>query len=178
MRENIQKLYQARIHTFTPECMELQDGTFNFHLRHAVEGCLPSADSTMTSAFLERARKALRLHSHMATDTLRNTSSGCSSADSYRRTSSLTRQRRRPAWLSFNQTGGTMADRIISSRTHDAYMTVKDHVADGWVASVCIVRKGAAKGKELIKLDTFFEREDVAWESVETLARAELNNLK
>jgi hypothetical protein len=71
-----------------------------------------------------------------------------------------------------------MADRIISSRTHDAYMTVKDHVADGWVASVYIVRKGAAKGKELIKLDTFFEREDVAWESVETLARAELNNLK
>jgi hypothetical protein len=57
-------------------------------------------------------------------------------------------------------------------------MTVKDHVADGWVASVYIVRKGAAKGKELIKLDTFFEREDVAWESVETLARAELNNLK
>jgi hypothetical protein len=44
MRQNIQKLYQARIHTFTPECMELQDGTFNFHLRHAVEGCLPSAD--------------------------------------------------------------------------------------------------------------------------------------
>ncbi|ASV97056.1 hypothetical protein [Paraburkholderia aromaticivorans] len=44
MRENIQKLYQARIHTFTPECVELQDGTFHFHLRHAVEGTLPSAD--------------------------------------------------------------------------------------------------------------------------------------
>ncbi|CAE6791594.1 hypothetical protein PQR37_01450 [Paraburkholderia nemoris] len=44
MRQNIQKLYQARIHTFTPECQELQDGTFDFHLRHAVEGCLPSAD--------------------------------------------------------------------------------------------------------------------------------------
>ena len=44
MRENIQKLYQARINTFTPECIELQDGTFNFHLPHAVEGCLPSAD--------------------------------------------------------------------------------------------------------------------------------------
>jgi hypothetical protein len=57
------------------------------------------------------------------------------------------------------QTGGTMADRIISGRTHDAYMTVKDHVADGWVASVCIIRKGASEGKERIKLDTFFERE-------------------
>ncbi len=44
MRQNIQKLYQARIHTFTPECQELQDGTFDFHLRHAVEGTLPSAD--------------------------------------------------------------------------------------------------------------------------------------
>jgi len=44
MRQNIQKLYQARIHTFTPECLELQDGTFDFHLRHAVEGSLPSAD--------------------------------------------------------------------------------------------------------------------------------------
>ncbi|KAE8755453.1 hypothetical protein PQR70_17510 [Paraburkholderia madseniana] len=44
MRQNIQKLYQARIHTFTPECLELQDGKFDFHLRHAVEGCLPSAD--------------------------------------------------------------------------------------------------------------------------------------
>jgi hypothetical protein len=46
----------------------------------------------------------------------------------------------------------------------------------GWRA--CISFGKAAKGKELIKLDTFFEREDVAWESVETLARAELNNLK
>jgi hypothetical protein len=44
MRQNIQKLYQARIHTFTPECLELQDGTFDFHLRHAVEGRVPSAD--------------------------------------------------------------------------------------------------------------------------------------
>ena len=58
-------------------------------------------------------------------------------------------------------------------------MTVKDHVADGWVASVCVVPKGAStSNKPVIKLDTFFEREDVAWESAETLARAELNNLK
>lgn len=72
-----------------------------------------------------------------------------------------------------------MADRIISSRTHDAHMTVKDHVADGWVASVCVVPKGASTSNKLvIKLDAFFEREDVAWESAETLARAELNNLK
>lgn len=80
--------------------------------------------------------------------------------------------------LSFNQTGGSMADRIISSRTHDAHMTVKDHIADGWVASVCVVPKGQAKGKEVIKLDTVFEREDVAWKSVETVARAELDKLK
>lgn len=81
-------------------------------------------------------------------------------------------------WLSFNQTGGSMTDRIISSRTHDAHMTVEDHIADGWVASVCIVPKAAPKGTQLIKLDTFFESEEVAWKSVETLARAELNNLK
>jgi hypothetical protein len=80
--------------------------------------------------------------------------------------------------LSFNQTGGNMADRIISSRTHDAHMTVKDHIADGWVASVCVVPKGHAKGNEVVKLDTVFEREDVAWESVETAARAELDKLK
>ncbi|MFM0308909.1 hypothetical protein P0D71_14100 [Paraburkholderia sp. RL17-383-BIF-A] len=71
-----------------------------------------------------------------------------------------------------------MAERIISSATHDAYMTVKDHIADGWVASVRIVPKGSSKGSERIELDTVFEREDLAWESVETLARAELNNLK
>jgi hypothetical protein len=71
-----------------------------------------------------------------------------------------------------------MAERIISSTTHDAYMSVKDHIADGWVASVHIVPKGASKGGERIELDTVFEREDLAWESVETLARAELNNLK
>ncbi|MFM0410243.1 hypothetical protein [Paraburkholderia dipogonis] len=71
-----------------------------------------------------------------------------------------------------------MAERIISSTTHDAYMSVKDHIADGWVASVRIVPKGASKGGERIELDTVFEREDLAWESVETLARAELNNLK
>lgn len=72
-----------------------------------------------------------------------------------------------------------MEDRIISSMTHDAYMTVSDRIGDGWVASVCVVPKGAAKNNELIvKLDTFFECEEVAWESAETLARAELNNLK
>ncbi|MEC5409888.1 hypothetical protein VOM14_30620 [Paraburkholderia sp. MPAMCS5] len=71
-----------------------------------------------------------------------------------------------------------MADRIISGRTHDAYMTVRDHIADGWAASVCTVPKDAPKGEELIKLDTVFEREDVAWKSVERFARAELNNLK
>ena len=82
-------------------------------------------------------------------------------------------------WLSFTQTGDTMADRIISSRTYDAHMTVRNHIADGCVASVCIVPKGALKSNEpVIKLDTFFEREDVAWESAETLARAELSNLK
>jgi len=43
---------------------------------------------------------------------------------------------------------------------------------------VCIVPKGAPKGNELIKLDAVFEREDLAWESVEALARAELNSLK
>ncbi|MFM0337685.1 hypothetical protein [Paraburkholderia fungorum] len=57
-------------------------------------------------------------------------------------------------------------------------MSVRDHIADGWEASVCIVPKGASKGKERVKLDTFFEREEAAWESIETLARAELNNLK
>jgi len=56
-------------------------------------------------------------------------------------------------------------------------MTVENHIADGWVASVCIVPKGAAKSNELIKLDTLFEREEVAWETVETFARAELSNL-
>lgn len=71
-----------------------------------------------------------------------------------------------------------MADRIISSTTHDAYMNVKDHIADGWVASVYIVPKGASKGDERIVLDTVFEHEELAWETVETLARAELNNLK
>ncbi|WP_157763707.1 hypothetical protein [Paraburkholderia aromaticivorans] len=71
-----------------------------------------------------------------------------------------------------------MADKIISSTTHDAHMNVKDHISDGWVASVCIVPKGASKGNEHIQLDTVFEREEAAWESVETLARAELNNLK
>lgn len=72
-----------------------------------------------------------------------------------------------------------MADRIISSRTHDAHMSVEDHIADGWVASVCVVQKGVSRSNELIiKLDTFFEYEDVAWESAETLAHAELNNLK
>ncbi|VVD27194.1 conserved protein of unknown function [Paraburkholderia dioscoreae] len=83
-----------------------------------------------------------------------------------------------PVWLSFNQTDGAMADRIISSTTHDAHMSVEDHIADGWMASVCIVPKGAPKGNELIKLDAVFEREDLAWESVEALARAELNSLK
>jgi hypothetical protein len=71
-----------------------------------------------------------------------------------------------------------MANRIISSMTHDAHMTVKDHIADGWVASLCIVPKGESEGKELINLDTVFEREEVAWETVETLARAELSSLK
>lgn len=71
-----------------------------------------------------------------------------------------------------------MTDRIISSTTHDAYMSVEDHIADGWVASVWIVRKGAPKGNEPIKLDTVFEREDLAWESVEAFARAELDILK
>jgi hypothetical protein len=32
------------MHTFTPEGLELRDGTFDFRLRHAVEGSLPSAD--------------------------------------------------------------------------------------------------------------------------------------
>lgn len=58
-------------------------------------------------------------------------------------------------------------------------MSVEDHIADGWVASVCVVQKGVSRSNELIiKLDTFFEYEDVAWESAETLAHAELNNLK
>lgn len=57
-------------------------------------------------------------------------------------------------------------------------MSVKDHIADGWVASVRVVPKGLSTGNEIVKLDTVFEREDVAWASVETLARAELNNLK
>jgi hypothetical protein len=46
------------------------------------------------------------------------------------------------------------------------------------VASLCIVPKGESEGKEFINLDTVFEREDVAWETVETLARAELSSLK
>ena len=71
-----------------------------------------------------------------------------------------------------------MTDRIISSSTYDAHMSVEDHIADGWVASVYVVRKGLSKADEVVRLDTVFEREDVAWESVETLARAELNNLK
>ncbi len=71
-----------------------------------------------------------------------------------------------------------MTDRTISSKTHDAHMSVNDHVADGWVASVCVVPKGAPKGNETIKLATLFESEDLAWESAETLARAELNNRK
>jgi hypothetical protein len=71
-----------------------------------------------------------------------------------------------------------MADRIISSGTHDAHMTVKDNVADGWVATLCIVPKGESKGKEPIKLDTLFESEDVAWETVEMLACAERSSLK
>jgi hypothetical protein len=78
----------------------------------------------------------------------------------------------------FNQTGGGMTDRIISSPTHDAHMTVERHIADGWVASVRVVPKGLPKGNEIVKLDTVFEREDLAWKSVETLARAELANLK
>jgi hypothetical protein len=58
-------------------------------------------------------------------------------------------------------------------------MSVEDQIADGWVASVCVVPRGVSRSNELIiKLDTFFEHEDVAWESAETLARAELNNLK
>ena len=71
-----------------------------------------------------------------------------------------------------------MTSRIISSSTHDAHMSVEDHVADGWVASVFVVPKGGSKGKELIKLATYFESERLAWESIETLARAELNNRK
>jgi hypothetical protein len=75
-----------------------------------------------------------------------------------------------------------MAERIISSSTYDAHMIVEDHIADGWVASVRLIPKGASSGTsndaEFIKLDSIFEREDIAWESVETLARAELNNLK
>lgn len=71
-----------------------------------------------------------------------------------------------------------MVEKIISSATHDAYLNVTDHVADGWVASVTIVPKGAPKGNERIELDTVFDREDLAWESAETFARAELNNLK
>jgi hypothetical protein len=57
-------------------------------------------------------------------------------------------------------------------------MTVRDHIADGWVASVRIVPKDGSKDKRLIKLDTVFESEDAAWKSAQTLARAELNNLK
>ncbi|WP_144113217.1 hypothetical protein [Paraburkholderia sp. BCC1886] len=71
-----------------------------------------------------------------------------------------------------------MTDRMISSASYDAYMTVSDHVADGWMASVCVVPKGTPKNGEGVGLDTLFECEAAAWESVETLARAELNNLK
>lgn len=71
-----------------------------------------------------------------------------------------------------------MTERIISSGTHDAHMSVKDHVADGWVASVFVVPKGVSKADEFIKLATVFESEHLAWESIETLARAELNNHK
>ncbi|MFM0198033.1 hypothetical protein PQQ65_33710 [Paraburkholderia strydomiana] len=34
-----------------------------------------------------------------------------------------------------------MTDRIISSEIHDAYMTVSDHIADGWVATLWVVPK-------------------------------------
>ncbi|MFM0415971.1 hypothetical protein [Paraburkholderia aromaticivorans] len=34
-----------------------------------------------------------------------------------------------------------MADKILASDTHDAHMTVKDHIADGWVATLWIVGK-------------------------------------
>jgi hypothetical protein len=87
------------------------------------------------------------------------------------------RSPQKQVWFSSDKTGGAMADRIISSSTHDAHMTVENHIADGWVASVCIVPKGAAKSNEVIKLDTLFEREEVAWKTVETFARAELSNL-
>lgn len=71
-----------------------------------------------------------------------------------------------------------MADKIVSSDTHDAHMTVKDHIADGWVATLWIVAKGAPKGNESTTLDTIFDCEDTAWHSVETLALAKLSNLK
>jgi hypothetical protein len=56
--------------------------------------------------------------------------------------------------------GGSITHRIVSSRTHDAHMTVEDHIADGWVGSVCVVPKGLLKGNEVVKLDTVFEREE------------------
>jgi hypothetical protein len=71
-----------------------------------------------------------------------------------------------------------MTDRIISSETHDAHMTVSDHIADGCVATLWVVPKGAPRGNEPIKLDAIFDCENAAWHSVETLARAELSNLK
>jgi hypothetical protein len=92
--------------------------------------------------------------------------------------SALTEAAREAAWMWFKLTGDAMVDRIVSSSTHDAHMSVKSHIADGWVASVYIVAKGASKGTDLVKVDTLFEREEVAWEYVETLARAELSNLK
>ncbi|MFM0334685.1 hypothetical protein [Paraburkholderia strydomiana] len=71
-----------------------------------------------------------------------------------------------------------MTDRIISSEIHDAYMTVSDHIADGWVATLWVVPKGTPRGNEPIKLDAIFDCEEAAWHSVETFARAELSNLK
>jgi hypothetical protein len=89
------------------------------------------------------------------------------------------RQRSDQVWPSFNQEHCVMADKIISSDTHDAHMTVKDHIADGWVATLWIVARGAPKGNEpATTLDTFFDCEDTAWHSVETLALAKLSNLK
>lgn len=71
-----------------------------------------------------------------------------------------------------------MTDRIISSETHDAYMAVRDHIADGWMATLWVVPKGAPRGNEPINLDTLFDCEDRAWHSVEALARAELSDRK
>jgi hypothetical protein len=71
-----------------------------------------------------------------------------------------------------------MTNRIISSVTHDAHMAVRDHIADGWVATLWVVPQGAPKGNEPINLDTHFDCEDAAWDSVEKLARAKLSSLK